>query len=188
MKNPLLIVVPVILAFLCGCSGMGNPVKIVLPPDFSEPPKSAAKSERFEQPGKSASSALESAMEMSEKYAQLSIEAAELKQNKQAMQSERNNLRDQLINNQAKLNQTELELKQANDLIIEMRVELNNWKSDVLGFRDEMREADITQLQTLQQILETLGGELPGELVAAETTNISGVPAAEPNQPVHQTN
>ncbi len=36
---------------------------------------------------------------------------------------------------------------------------LNNWKNDVLGFREEMRSAQTAQLQALMKILKALGGE-----------------------------
>jgi hypothetical protein len=41
-----------------------------------------------------------------------------------------------------------------------MRIELNEWKTNILGFRDEMRNADKAQLQALMKILEALGGEV----------------------------
>ena len=42
---------------------------------------------------------------------------------------------------------------------LEMHVELNQWKADVLGFRDEMRKAEAAQLQALGKILRILGAE-----------------------------
>lgn len=44
-----------------------------------------------------------------------------------------------------------------------MKIELNGWKSNILGFRDEMRNADKAQLQALMRILEALGGETTTE-------------------------
>ncbi len=61
---------------------------------------------------------------------------------------------------EGQLQQTQKELAEANDLLIEMRIELNNWKTDVLGFRDEMRDAETAQLQTLFRILQVLGGQV----------------------------
>ena len=43
-----------------------------------------------------------------------------------------------------------------------MRVELNNWKTNVLGFREEMRQADTEQLKALLKVLTILGGEVKG--------------------------
>ncbi len=42
---------------------------------------------------------------------------------------------------EAKLKQTQKELGEANELLIEMLTELNTWKSNILGFRGEMRDA-----------------------------------------------
>ena len=58
------------------------------------------------------------------------------------------------------LEQAKKELAEANDLLIEMRIELNNWKSNIIGFRDEMRDADKYQLEALLKILKVLGGEV----------------------------
>ena len=41
-----------------------------------------------------------------------------------------------------------------------MNLQLNKWKGDVLGFRDEMRKAQATQLGALKQIMQILGAEL----------------------------
>ena len=40
-----------------------------------------------------------------------------------------------------------------------MLSELNTWKTNILGFRTEMREAAKAQLEALLKVLEVLGGE-----------------------------
>ena len=37
---------------------------------------------------------------------------------------------------------------------------MNNWKTDILGFRDEIRDAETAQLEALLKILKVLGGEV----------------------------
>jgi hypothetical protein len=37
--------------------------------------------------------------------------------------------------------------------------ELNNWKTNILGFRGEMREASKAQLEALLKVLEILSGQ-----------------------------
>lgn len=181
-KIILLIVTSLLAVIHIGCSSQ-KPLKIVLPPDFEEsPPKSAANQNRFQQK-KDAPSVLESAVEISEKYAKLSTESAELRQENKELQAESKQLREALNAARTELSKTQKELTEANNLLMEMQVELNNWKNDVLGFRDEMRQADIAQLQTLQNILEILGGEVPSQLVAAGTQHSSDPLAGEPNQP-----
>jgi hypothetical protein len=74
-------------------------------------------------------------------------------------------------------------LSEANGLLIEMRVELNNWKSDILGFRDEMRNAETAQLETLLRILKVLGGQVTTESAKAEVTSTVGSAVASANKP-----
>ena len=179
----ILLTITLLLAIIhTGCSSR-KPLKIVLPPDFEErPSQSAANQNRFQQK-ESTSTVLESAVELSGKYAQLSAEAVELRQQNKNFQDESQQLRGTLKSTQEELTKTQKELTEANNLLMEMRVEINNWKTDVLGFRDEMRQADITQLETLQNILEILGGEVPSQLVAAETRRLPDSSINEPNQP-----
>jgi septal ring factor EnvC (AmiA/AmiB activator) len=103
--------------------------------------------------------AVESAIALSDKYAKLSDEASALRQEKQSLNSENQRLKDELQTCRSRLEQTQKELNDTNDLIVEMRVELNNWKNDVLGFRGEMREAEKAQLEALLKILKLMGGE-----------------------------
>ncbi len=173
----------IVLPCLYNCSGTQNPVKIVFPPEFgeNEKPQSAASSKRFEQQDATKTTAVEAAVEMSQKYAQLSVESTELKRQNEKLQEENRQIHQQLEQARTELDSTQQELDQANNLIMEMQVELNNWKADVLGFREEMRQADIAQLQTLQKLLEILGGEVPGQVAAAEPATQSQRPNADPN-------
>jgi hypothetical protein len=57
------------------------------------------------------------------------------------------------------MKQTKKELNEANNFLQEMQLELNQWKGDVLGFRDEMRRAQKSQLDALSRILRILGAE-----------------------------
>jgi chromosome segregation ATPase len=103
--------------------------------------------------------AVESAIELSKKYAGLSEEMTALKEKNLALEADNKKLRDELIPAKAQLAQAQKELSEANDLLVEMRVELNNWKSNILGFRTEMRQADTAQLEALVKILTILGAE-----------------------------
>ena len=104
--------------------------------------------------------AVESAIALSDKYAKLSEEATALKQSKEALEVENQKLETDLKNYRSQLEQTQKELAQANDLLVQTRLELNNWKNDVLGFRSEIRDAQKTQLETLYKILKLMGGEV----------------------------
>jgi chromosome segregation ATPase len=114
---------------------------------------------RFQDTPLEGRTAVESAIELSEKYARLSDQSATLRQDNQRLTTENDTLRQQITALDTKLKQTQKELGEANDLLIEMLTELNNWKSNILGFRGEMRQAAQAQLEALLKVLEILGGQ-----------------------------
>jgi chromosome segregation ATPase len=101
----------------------------------------------------------QSAIELSEKYAKLSDQTSTLRQENQRLTTDNESLQQQVASLETKLKQTQKELGEANDLLIEMLTELNNWKSNILGFRGEMRQAAQAQLEALLKVLEILGGQ-----------------------------
>jgi chromosome segregation ATPase len=123
----------------------------------AEQGESAAR--RFQDTPLEGRTAVESAIELSEKYARLSDQSATLRQDNQRLSTENETLRQQITSLETKLKQTQKELGEANDLLIEMLTELNNWKSNILGFRGEMRQAAQAQLEALLKVLEILGGQ-----------------------------
>jgi len=155
-----------------GCSS-GHPQAAIFSPQSDA--QSSAAAQRFQQSSPYGRSAVESAVGLSERYTKLSEETATLKQLKDRLEAENLQLKNQLASAQSDLAQTKKELSEANDLLIEMRVELNNWKSNILGFRDEMRDADKAQLEALLKILKMLGGEVKSETAKSDN--------AEPNAP-----
>ena len=159
-KIILFLIVSVLIFLLAGCPVLQGPVEVVHKPDSTEGQRSSSLSKRFQESTPRGPTAVESAIELSEKYARLSEEMAVLRQKNQELIAENRRLKDRLIPCEAQLRQTQKELAEANDLLIEMRIELNNWKTDILGFRDEMRDADKAQLETLLKILKILGGEV----------------------------
>jgi chromosome segregation ATPase len=110
--------------------------------------------------------AVESAIALSDKYAKLSEEAAALRQQKQTLDTENQRLKNDLQSCRVQSEQAQKELTQTNDLLLQTRVELNNWKNDVLGFRGEMQDAQKAQLEALLKILKLMGGEVnqPGNI------------------------
>lgn len=129
-------------------------------PAYSIKQQSNPLAKRFQDNTPQGTTAIESAMELSEKYASLSEQFSVLRQEKQDLAGTNQQLREQIISLENQLKQTQKELAEANDFLIEMRIELNNWKTDVLGFRDEMRDAETAQLEALLKILRALGGDV----------------------------
>jgi chromosome segregation ATPase len=138
-----------------GCSSsQGRPDAVA---GGAEPGESTAK--RFQDTPLEGRTAVESAIQLSEKYAKLSDQSATQRQENQRLATENENLRQQIASLEARLKQTQKELGEANNLLIEMLTELNNWKSNILGFRGEMRQAAQAQLEALLKVLEILGGQ-----------------------------
>ena len=130
--------------------------------------------------------AVESAIELSEKYARLSDQTIALREENQRLTTENEDLLQRITALETKLRQSQKELGEANDLLIEMLTELNNWKTNILGFRGEMREAAKAQLEALLKVLEILGGETEaGDLQRrhAATLNPESRNQGPPNQP-----
>jgi hypothetical protein len=87
---------------------------------------------------------------------------------------------------EARLKQTQKELSEANDLLIEMLSELNTWKSNILGFRGEMRDAAKVQLEALLKVLEILGGKVEADALGQRRKGMLNAElntAKEPNGP-----
>jgi DNA anti-recombination protein RmuC len=150
-----------------------------------DPDTSAAR--RFRDTPLEGRTAVESAIELSEKYARLSDQTVTLRQENQRLANDNENLRQQLAALDTKLRQTQKELREANDLLIEMLTELNQWKSNILGFRGEMRDAARAQLEALLKVLELLGGEMEAGLLGQRHTEVldadakNAIHRSEPN-------
>ncbi len=104
---------------------------------------------RFQNTPPGGRTAVESAIELSQKYANLSDQTVILREENQRLKTENENLQEQVAGLEARLKQTQKELSEANDLLIEMLTELNTWKNNILGFRGEMRDAAKAQLEAL---------------------------------------
>jgi chromosome segregation ATPase len=137
---------------------------------------------RFQEPASQGQTAVASAMKLSEKYAELCEEAVALREKNQNLIDENSQLKERISVLEADLKKTQKELTEANDLLIEMRIELNNWKMDVIGFRDEIRQAESAQLEALLKILKILGGEVTVESVPGEDKGSTAVSSVESAQ------
>lgn len=172
------------LLVVAGCSADRKRTEVAVHPD--DPLQkywNEIIAKRFQEPDSRGSTAVESAIELSEKYASLSEEAAALRQQNQDFMARNQQLKEQTIALDAQVQQAQKELAEANDLLIEMRIELNNWKSNILGFRDEMRDAEIAQLEALLKILKVLGGHVPTETAKAPDVGSAVASLNKPDQP-----
>lgn len=180
----LLLLVPIFL--LSGCSSTQQPEKPAVNSVVVDEQQNDAIAKRFQQPDQEGSSVVKSAMQLSSNYSRLNQEAALLRQQNEDLIAKNRQLSDREVSLNTQLKQTQKELAEANSLLIEMRVELNNWKADILGFREEMRNAETVQLETLLRILKVLGGQVTTEPARAEVTGAVGsavASASRPDQP-----
>jgi len=153
--------VVVLLIAATGCTGPNQPnTSLATRPAASNSGSgNTSTANRFQDTPLEGRTAVDSAIELSEKYARLSDQTVALRDENQRLVAENQDLLRQIDDLEAKLQQTQKELGEANDLLIEMLSELNAWKTNILGFRTEMRDAARAQLEALLKVLEVLGGE-----------------------------
>jgi hypothetical protein len=182
MRNIRLTVVAVMVALvMAGCTGPES-----RPSAMATVTDDSSATTRFSDPGPGGRTTVESALELSEKYAKLSDQAVALREENHRLTTENQELHQQMTALDAKLKQAQKELGEANALLLEMLTELNNWKSNILGFRSEMREAAKAQLEGTLKILEILGGKVEAdtlERLHASTLNPSPADTPRPDQP-----
>ena len=190
MKNKQKIILSLILSLLIslpvGCTLTKKPGELSIQPASARQPapnvkqvSSDAVGKRFQQPASQGQTPVESAIELSQKYARLSEEAAFMQQQNKDLITKNRLFKDQTTALKAQLQQTQKELTEANELMIEMRIELNNWQNNILGFRDEIRDAETAQLQALLRILKILGGDIKAESVQYEKVSSADVTSGE---------
>jgi len=176
-----ILLVPIFL--LPGCSSTQKPSEFAADSAAVDGQQNDSVANRFQEPAQEAPTVVESAMKLSGEYARLTREAAILRQQNEDFIAKNRQLNEQVVSLDGQLQQTQKELAEANSLLIEMRVELNNWKADILGFRDEMRNAETAQLETLLRILKVLGGQVTTESARADNAATVGSAVASMNQP-----
>jgi hypothetical protein len=166
------------LLFVGGCSVLD--AKNSAPP---ETPPPQAKSEKFVEPDVKSQTAVESAIIWSDKYTKLSEQMDQVQKKNLDLTEENRNLTNQVTKIQTQLDQAQKELAEANTLLVDMQKELTNWKSDVLGFREEMRKAQKAQIDALTHIITLLGGEAaPPPAADANTAKHVESKINEPNK------
>lgn len=118
---------------------------------------------RYIDPEQDPRGGVENALQWSRKYEELSMKAEKLREENTQLKLENNDLKIKLAQTQEELDRTNKELAEANEFLQELQLELTEWKSDVLGFRGEIRDAQAAQLEALAKILKLLGAEPAGQ-------------------------
>ena len=142
--------------FFTGCMVLEEPVPVSYMPPSRNPDEVQ---QWFLGGDDEAKSAVESALKWSKKYEELLAETDQLRQQNEKLTLENKNLTIGVDTYKTELEKTQKELYEANEFLKETHLELTNWKKNVLGFRDELRDAQAAELQALAKILRILGAE-----------------------------
>jgi hypothetical protein len=122
---------------------------------------------RSEGPDGRGATAVESAIAWSEKYSKVSEDLIKIKQEKLDLEEKNQKLVAQLTKLQNDQEASQKELTEANQLLQDLRHDLDKWKTSVIGFREEMRSANKAQLEATKKVIVLLGGEVPAAITAA---------------------
>ena len=126
-----------------------------------EPPLNymAGSAVRGDDGSSSGSGAVDTALELSRKYAEVAEQLmAAQKANKDLTQDNRK-LLAQVAKQEMAIAQAQKELDDANEQIMEQKRALQEWKKNVLGFREDMERYEEVQIDALKKILQLLNGE-----------------------------
>ncbi len=160
---------------LAGCPVVQEPLEVVFQPNSAMQHQGPVMEKRFHEAPPSGKTAVESAVEMSKRNTELFTKMTAMQQESRDMIAENRRLKERVAVLEPELKQVKKELDEANDLLIDMTTELNNWKMQILGFQEEMRDADTEQLRALLKILKVLGGEIDTEALRSQDQNPAAV-------------
>ncbi|MCE5279960.1 MAG: hypothetical protein ABFD92_04210 [Planctomycetaceae bacterium] len=106
-------------------------------------------------------SAVETALAWAKKYADAQMRVANLEQENRSLSDRNHTLTAQLDTAKTQLAATQRELAEANTMMKDLEARLAKWQESVLGYRQEMREAQKAQMDALVKVIRLLGGEAP---------------------------
>lgn len=124
------------------------------------------------------STAVEAALAMSDRHAKVTEELLQAHKQRQELEETNKKLSLQVAKLQNDADSAQKELAEANQMLIEMRRELDRWKADVLGFRDEMRASQKAQIDALRKVLVLLGADASAPGGASAASAPAAAPAA----------
>ena len=122
------------------------------------------------QPGRSA---VDNALKWAEKDARVTEDLAALENENDDLRKENLAFRDQVMRMESDLGRAQDELADANEMLLQLQAELSKWKANVLGYRQETRQAQKAQMEALMKILTLLGGEVPDQ-ASVDASSVGG--------------
>jgi hypothetical protein len=122
--------------------------------------------------------AVETTLLLQEKYSRSLEDLQRERDHNRNLSEDKQRLVENVNKLQVELAKTQQELTEANTLLVQVRQELEKWKNDVLGFRDEMRQANRSQIDALAKVMNLLGAEPspPSAETAAKKPTVSELP------------
>ncbi|MBN2511362.1 MAG: hypothetical protein JXB18_00355 [Sedimentisphaerales bacterium] len=116
---------------------------------------------RFTSPSDSQLDPVQTITLWAQRYEESSRQNEQLRENSSKLVLENARLMQDNEKLKLELAQCRKDMEQSNALLEQAHVELSKWKADVLGFREEIRQAQTAQLSALTKILRVLGAESP---------------------------
>jgi len=157
-----------------GQAGGGGPVA----GEPSEPGYLAALTVQ-EADGAPGGGAVAAAQEAREKYLKATEELLASRKANATLTEENKRLLAQMARLQMQWEQSQKELSEANETIIELNRDLREWKGNVLGFRTEMQQALQAMLEGQKKMLILLGGEVSRQPKAEGEQAVTSKDAAD---------
>ena len=174
----------IFLVLVCGCGDMEATHKApqAPPPTATQPSGQASYMSKDGVRGadKDGEDLPSIAMQYLQKYSDAQEKLVKLQQDNRELTDRELKLGEQNAKLQADLAASQGQLKDANAMLLEMRQELEKWKTNVLGYRQEMRDSQQAQLAALSRILKLLGGEVPPASSQPATEPAGAEPRSKP--------
>jgi chromosome segregation ATPase len=95
----------------------------------------------------------------SQRYDDLARQTEQLRESNTKLTLDNASLQQEVAKLKIDLQQCRSDFEQSNAVLVQAHQELSKWKADVLGFRDEIRQAQAAQLSATTKILKVLGAE-----------------------------
>ena len=158
MRHLILVVLFVGPMFFAGCRFSGE-YRVEHPPTESAPAISDESpmvidqtSEKMQKRFDPSMQDSDSTIRWAEKYEELSIKNNALREHNNELTLENNQLKSKIKILESELKETKEEVTQANEFLGQMHLELTKWKTDVLGFRQEIRRSPTQTPQTSSSV------------------------------------
>ena len=151
------------LIFIClmlsACDiALQKPKDITLDELLLETPRQNTNADRFHNTTDSPT-AVDSTLKLSQDLETLTEKLASQEKLNKQLSDENHLIKQQKKLLEDELEQTKKELDQTNKLLMDLRVELDEWKASTLEFQKEIRNTDKAQLEALYKILQILDGK-----------------------------